>query len=90
MKNSSASTEKNWQTFLLLSGLGLLLLRILTVVFTTLNLGPDEAQYWRWSTSFDWGYYSKPPMIAWVIGVETFLFGDAEWAIRIGSPLFHV
>ena len=90
MKNSSASTEKNWQTFLLLSGLGLLLLRILTVVFTTLNLGPDEAQYWRWSTSFDWGYYSKPPMIAWVIGVETSLFGDAEWAIRIGSPLFHV
>ena len=62
----------------------------MNVAFTPLNLGPDEAQYWRWSTAFDWGYYSKPPMIAWAIGLTTSLFGDAEWAIRISSPVFHM
>ena len=32
------------------------------------GLNPDEAQYWFWSRDFAFGYYSKPPMIAWVIG----------------------
>lgn len=63
--------------------------RMLGVLFTPLNLGPDEAQYWRWSKSFDWGYFSKPPMVAWVIGAMTNLFGDHEWAIRFASPIFH-
>ena len=68
---------------------GLLIVRVIGVVATPLNLGPDEAQYWRWGQSFDWGYYSKPPMIAWVIGGLTSLFGDGEWAIRIASPFLH-
>ena len=68
---------------------GLLAVRVFGVLATPLNLGPDEAQYWRWGQSFDWGYYSKPPMIAWVIGTMTALFGDGEWAVRIASPFFH-
>lgn len=67
----------------------LLLVRVIGVVATPLNLGPDEAQYWRWGQSFDWGYYSKPPMIAWVIGGFTGLLGDSEWAVRIASPFLH-
>ena len=67
----------------------LLVVRVFGVLATPLNLGPDEAQYWRWGQSFDWGYYSKPPMIAWVIGSMTGLFGDSEWAVRIASPFFH-
>jgi 4-amino-4-deoxy-L-arabinose transferase-like glycosyltransferase len=67
----------------------LLVLRIATIAVTPLNLGPDEAQYWRWGQSFDWGYYSKPPIVAWVIGFTTGLFGHQEWAIRLASPIFH-
>ena len=67
----------------------LLLVRVIGVIATPLNLGPDEAQYWRWGQSFDWGYYSKPPMIAWVIGGVTSIFGDSEWAVRITSPFLH-
>jgi len=65
------------------------LIRLLGVILTPLNLGPDEAQYWRWGQSFDWGYWSKPPLIGWVIGATTSLFGDAEWAVRLAAPLTH-
>ena len=49
----------------------------------------DEAQYWSWSQDLDWGYYTKPPMIAWLIGATTAVCGDAEWCARAGSPLLH-
>lgn len=73
--------------FLILSGL--LLLRLGIVLISPFELYADEAQYWRWSTSLDWGYYSKPPMIAWVIALSTSIFGDSEWAIRILAPVLH-
>ena len=68
---------------------GLLVLRLGLVLVSPLELYADEAQYWRWGQSLEWGYYSKPPMIAWVIHFETALFGDSEWAIRILAPVFH-
>lgn len=68
---------------------GLLAMRLLLVVFSPLELYADEAQYWRWGQSLEWGYYSKPPMIAWMIHISTALFGDSEWAIRLFAPVFH-
>lgn len=65
------------------------LLRIGALALTQLQLYPDEAQYWVWSQSFDWGYFSKPPLIAWVIATSTSLFGDTDFAIRLPSVLFH-
>ena len=67
----------------------LLVFRLFLILFMTPGLGPDEAQYWRWSTDFDWGYYSKPPLIAWTIGLTTWIFGDAEWAVRLAVPFYH-
>ena len=64
-------------------------IRVAVLVLSPLDLYPDEAQYWWWSQNPDWGYFSKPPMIGWVIWLTTAFFGDAEWAIRIGSPLLH-
>lgn len=52
-----------------------------------LGLGPDEAQYWTWSKQLDWGYYSKPPGIAWQIWVGTHLLGDTEMGVRLGALL---
>ena len=54
-----------------------------------LDLYPDEAQYWLWSLTPDWGYFSKPPLIAWVIRATTMLVGDDEAGIRLASPLLH-
>lgn len=52
------------------------------IAFAGIGLGPDEAQYWTWSQALDWGYYSKPPGIAWQIWLGTRLFGDTEWGVR--------
>lgn len=80
------------QTFerLTLAVLGvLLILRIAAVLYTPLELYADEAQYWRWGQTLEWGYYSKPPMIAWVIHLTTSLFGTQEWSVRLAAPLLH-
>ncbi|MEM7460498.1 MAG: glycosyltransferase family 39 protein [Pseudomonadota bacterium] len=68
---------------------GLLVVRIALAWLSPLELYADEAQYWRWSGSLEWGYYSKPPMIAWMIHISAGLFGDSESAIRFFAPIFH-
>lgn len=67
----------------------LVVVRVATLVLTPLNLGPDEAQYWSWSLYPSFGYFSKPPLIAWLIGASTALCGHAEYCIRLPSPLIH-
>lgn len=74
-------------TFIVLAVL--LVVRVAGIIASPLNLGPDEAQYWRWAQTLDWGYYSKPPLIAWVIAASTSLFGSAEWAVRLPAPFLH-
>lgn len=63
--------------------------RVMALIVSPLELYPDEAQYWKWSRDFAFGYYSKPPMVAWMIGLTTAVFGNAEWAVRLGAPLVH-
>jgi hypothetical protein len=67
----------------------LVVLRMIVVIASPLEIGPDEAQYWRWSRTLDFGYYSKPPLIAWMIGLSTAVFGNGEWAIRFFAPILH-
>jgi len=59
------------------------------LALNVLNLGEDEAQYWYWSLTPEFGYFSKPPLIAWLIGATSGVFGSEEWAIRLGAPLCH-
>ncbi len=49
----------------------------------------DEAQYWFWSRELAFGYYSKPPLIGWIIRGATEICGQGEACIRLPSPLFH-
>ena len=57
--------------------------------WASLDLSFDEAQYFSWAQNLDWGYYSKPPMLAWIIKIFTALCGDSELCIRIASPFLH-
>jgi 4-amino-4-deoxy-L-arabinose transferase-like glycosyltransferase len=36
-----------------------------------------------------WGYYSKPPMVAWLIAGSTAVGGDAEAWVRLPAALVH-
>ena len=49
----------------------------------------DEAQYWAWGQEPAFGYYTKPPLIAWIIGATTSLCGDTPFCVRLPSPLMH-
>jgi 4-amino-4-deoxy-L-arabinose transferase-like glycosyltransferase len=63
--------------------------RVAVLQLNPIGLYYDEAQYWMWSRSLEWGYFSKPPLIAWAIAGTTALFGDSEWAVRLAAPLAH-
>lgn len=39
------------------------------------DLAPDEAHYWDWSRHLDWSYYSKGPLVAWLIRAGCEFFG---------------
>src|SRR6266478_6115551 len=64
-------------------------LRLLWLALQPADLFPDEAQYWVWSQQLALGYYSKPPLVAWLIALTTGLFGDSEFAVRLSAPLLH-
>jgi 4-amino-4-deoxy-L-arabinose transferase-like glycosyltransferase len=80
--------DSEWTAVVLLTA-GLTLIRLITLFRTPLELYPDEAQYWLWSRTLAFGYYSKPPVIAWSIWASTALGGDAEAWIRLPAALFQ-
>jgi len=67
----------------------LLAVRITGLVLYPSSLHADETQYWIWSRNVDWGYFSKPPLIAWIIAATTSVFGNSDWAIRLPAPILH-
>jgi hypothetical protein len=70
---------------------GVTLWRIVLLAFNSTDLFVDEAQYWFWGQNLDFGYYSKPPVIAWVIRLFNAVSGsDSTFWIRVSAPLFHL
>lgn len=78
-----------WGSLALAVVLATTFFRVLVVVSSPLPLFFDEAQYWVWAQDLAFGYYSKPPMIAWAIAGTTALCGDGEGCVRLSAPLFH-
>ena len=64
-------------------------LRVAALAATGLELHGDEAQYWSWAQKLDFGYFTKPPLIAWTIAATTAVCGDGEACVRLSSPLLH-
>ena len=69
--------------------LAILAVRIIALAVSHAELFFDEAQYWAWGQEPAFGYYTKPPLIAWIIGATTSLCGDAPFCVRLPSPLMH-
>ncbi|MBA2113409.1 ArnT family glycosyltransferase [Bremerella alba] len=83
--NPDDSSFWTYRAIWLLLGLGLF--RIVYLALDPFDLVHDEAYYWDWSRQLDYGYFSKPPMIAWIIGLSTRLLGDHEFAVRLPATL---
>lgn len=63
--------------------------RVMALAALDINLSFDEAQYWLWAQNPDFGYFSKPPMVAWAIAATTAVCGDGEVCVKLGAPLAH-
>lgn len=48
-----------------------------------IGLAADEAYYWTWSKSLQWGYFDHAPMVAWLIRAGTTVFGDTAFGVRV-------
>ena len=54
------------------------------------DLSGDEAQYWDWSRNLDLSYYSKGPLVAYIIRGSCAIFGDTMPAVRYPAIFFGV
>jgi 4-amino-4-deoxy-L-arabinose transferase-like glycosyltransferase len=76
--------------------IGIILLLALTIVrlaslhLSVVDLYFDEAQYWLWAREPAFGYFSKPPLLAWIIAVVIEACGNGEACVRSASPLFYL
>lgn len=61
------------------------LVRLWFVATSQLGLVQDEAQYWDWTRTPQLTYYSKGPLIAWIIKAGTLLAGNTELGVRLGA-----
>lgn len=68
---------------------GITAIHLIAMATNTYSLTFDEAQYWAWSHHLDWGYYSKPPVIAWLIALSTSIFGHSALGVKLCAPLLH-
>lgn len=67
----------------------LTLVRLVGLTFSTVDLFFDEAQYWAWSREPAFGYFSKPPLLAWTIALAERICGSSEACIRAPAPILY-
>lgn len=90
MPSAAPPERRGWLAPALIIVLGVTALRVMLLAFDRLDLFVDEAQYWLWGRELAFGYYSKPPLIGWLIRAVTTLAGsDAPFWVRLPAPLLH-
>src|SRR4051812_38006454 len=91
------TTESHWLTparcrLLLIAYL--LACSIANVIYLNRNcpidLSGDEAQYWDWSRRLDLSYYSKGPLVAYIIRASCAIFGETMPAVRYPAIVLGV
>ena len=75
--------SSRWPIWLILVLLLMTAIRVAVLLFSPADLSGDEAQYWDWSRHPDWCYFSKGPMVAWIIWVGRLLLGETVLAVRL-------
>ncbi|MCF7786268.1 MAG: glycosyltransferase family 39 protein [Prosthecobacter sp.] len=89
MSVTPASDSSTWlnRFWWLLAAVFIARIGVMLLFVNGADLAGDEAYYWDWGRRPDWCYYSKPPMIGWMMGVIGALTGNAEWGIRFAALL---
>jgi 4-amino-4-deoxy-L-arabinose transferase-like glycosyltransferase len=85
-ETTTASPLKYWLMALAVIA-GTTAVRLWFIGSGQINLAPDEAQYWDWSRTLQFSYYSKGPLIAVINRVCTWIFGATEYGVRFGAVI---
>lgn len=64
--------------------------RLVALALNGTDLHMDEAQYWDWAQQPAFGYFSKPPLLAWIIAATTAVCGDGEFCVRLPAVVLHL
>src|SRR5687767_5052072 len=64
--------------------------RLIGLVYSQVDLFFDESQYWAWSRELAFGYFSKPPLLSWVIAGAEAVCGSSEACIRAPAPVLYL
>ena len=75
-------------TFLLLVGTAAF--HLWYIASGALDLAPDEAHYWEWSRRLDWSYYSKGPLVAYLIAAFTRVGASTDFFVRLPAVLLSL
>jgi 4-amino-4-deoxy-L-arabinose transferase-like glycosyltransferase len=82
VSHRAAGSAIGWWVLLLALVPGLWLWRLMASDWSGAGLYVDEAQYWDWSRQLAWGYFSKPPGVALLIGLSSALGGTGLMGVR--------
>src|SRR5260370_36559397 len=86
---SAMSPSRSFWTAVLIVAT-LTIVRLVALRFSTVDLFFDESQYWAWSRELALGYFSKPPLLAWLIAAAEHLCGASEASLRPPAPLMNL
>jgi 4-amino-4-deoxy-L-arabinose transferase-like glycosyltransferase len=67
----------------------LTLIRLIGLKLSVVDLFFDESQYWAWSREPAFGYFTKPPLLAWIVAVAEPLCGSSEACVRAPAPVLY-
>jgi len=86
--NAPSAAVWDRRSYLLL--LLLLVWRLLYITIAPFDLAPDEVYYWDWGRFPAWGYYSKPPLIAWINMLSSKLLPVSEFSVRMPAAVLSI
>ena len=89
ISNNNSQSPPNYLALLAIVIVVLTVYRGLLLATSDFTLFFDEAYYWGWAQNLDWGFYSKPPMIALLIALTTSVCGDGELCVKAGALIVH-
>lgn len=82
--------EKGYLYFFLIIITMVTAFRLIYVAYGPLALAADEAHYWEWSRRLALSYYSKGPLVAYLIFISTKLGGATELMVRLPAVLLSL
>lgn len=85
---SRSSTEQGFAICVLVLA-AVTVFRLVALTLSDVDLFFDESQYWVWSRELAFGYFSKPPLLAWLIAGAEVVCGSSEACVRAPAPILY-